>query len=83
MSIGARVLAVKKDLAVKNDKGVKKDLTRLRLVNPVCTSKGKKIALSRRIDKHRRLLGWGEIQYGQTFDIPPSSIYEVIQTCFS
>ncbi|GJT59695.1 eukaryotic translation initiation factor 2 subunit gamma-like protein [Tanacetum coccineum] len=83
MSTGARVLAVKvdkKDLAVKKDKKDlvvkkdKKDLVTLRLVNPVCTSKGEKIALSRRVDKHWRLIGWGEIQDGQTLDIPPSSI---------
>ena len=83
MSTGARVMAVKidkKDLAIKKDnkglvaKKVKKDLATLQLVRPVCTSKGEKIALSRRVDKHWRLIGWGEIRDGQTLDIPPCSI---------
>ncbi|PWA46177.1 eukaryotic translation initiation factor 2 subunit gamma [Artemisia annua] len=82
MSTGARVMAVKidkKDLAVKKDKGLvakknNKDLATLQLVTPVCTSKGEKIALSRRVDKHWRLIGWGEIRDGQTLDIPPCSI---------
>ncbi|KAG8483257.1 hypothetical protein CXB51_022254 [Gossypium anomalum] len=40
MSTGARVIAVKNDLA------------KLQLTSPVCTSKGEKIALSRRVEKH-------------------------------
>ena len=59
MSTGARVLAVKNDLA------------KLQLTSPVCTSKGEKIALSRRVEKHWRLIGWGQIQAGSTIDIPP------------
>ncbi|RLN12334.1 eukaryotic translation initiation factor 2 subunit gamma-like [Panicum miliaceum] len=59
MSTGARVLAVKNDLA------------KLQLTAPVCTSKGEKLALSRRIEKHWRLIGWGTIQAGTTLDVPP------------
>ncbi|KAL8121565.1 hypothetical protein AgCh_018343 [Apium graveolens] len=59
MSTGARVLAVRNDLA------------KLQLTSPVCTSKGEKIALSRRVEKHWRLIGWGQIQAGTTLDIPP------------
>ncbi|WOG83397.1 hypothetical protein DCAR_0102572 [Daucus carota subsp. sativus] len=59
MSTGARVVAVKNDLA------------KLQLTSPVCTSKGEKIALSRRVEKHWRLIGWGQIQAGTTLDIPP------------
>lgn len=59
MSTGARVIAVKTDLA------------KLQLTSPVCTSKGEKIALSRRVEKHWRLIGWGQIQAGTTLDIPP------------
>ncbi|XP_071721079.1 eukaryotic translation initiation factor 2 subunit gamma-like [Rutidosis leptorrhynchoides] len=62
MSTGARVLAVKTDLA------------KLQLTSPVCTSKGEKIALSRRVEKHWRLIGWGQIQAGVTLEIPPCSI---------
>ncbi|KAL4561288.1 hypothetical protein LXL04_033452 [Taraxacum kok-saghyz] len=62
MSTGARVLAVKNDLA------------KLQLTSPVCTSKGEKIALSRRVEKHWRLIGWGQIQAGLTLEIPPCPI---------
>ncbi|MCE3050128.1 Eukaryotic translation initiation factor 2 subunit 3, partial [Datura stramonium] len=41
---------------------------KLQLTSPVCTSKGEKIALSRRIEKHWRLIGWGQIQAGITLD---------------
>ena len=30
----------------------------------VCTDVGEKIALSRRVDKHWRLIGWGKIRNG-------------------
>ncbi|GFZ21793.1 eukaryotic translation initiation factor 2 gamma subunit [Actinidia rufa] len=62
MSTGARVLAVRTDLA------------KLQLTSPVCTSKGEKIALSRRVEKHWRLIGWGQIQAGTTLDVPPCPI---------
>lgn len=74
MCTGARVVAVKNDLA------------KLQLTSPVCTSAGEKVALSRRVDKHcawpppsaaqrsrctadarrlaGRLIGWGQIQTG-------------------
>ena len=29
-------------------------------MQPVCTQQGEKIALSRRVDKHWRLIGWGQ-----------------------
>eukprot|EP00250_Pteridium_aquilinum_P033258 c5374_g1_i1 orf=123-1514(+) len=59
MSTGARVVAVKNDVA------------KLQLMSPVCTSKGEKVALSRRVEKHWRLIGWGQIQAGHTLDLPP------------
>ncbi|CAD7705378.1 unnamed protein product [Ostreobium quekettii] len=52
MCTGAKVVAVKKDLA------------KLKLTVPVCTKEGEKVALSRRVDKHWRLIGWGQIQNG-------------------
>lgn len=64
MATGAQVLTVKKDLA----------MAKLQLTSPVCTRIGEKIALSRRVDKHWRLIGWGRIQAGQTLDIPPRPI---------
>lgn len=44
--------------------GVKVDLAMISLTNPVCTEEGEKIALSRRIDNHWRLIGWGQIIKG-------------------
>ncbi|ETV87769.1 eukaryotic translation initiation factor 2 subunit 3 [Aphanomyces astaci] len=49
---GAKILAMRADLA------------KIVLTQPVCTQEGEKIALSRRIDKHWRLIGWGEIRRG-------------------
>ncbi|XP_033635102.1 eukaryotic translation initiation factor 2 subunit 3 [Asterias rubens] len=54
LSTGSRVLAVKADLA------------KIVLTNPVCTEIGEKIALSRRVEKHWRLIGWGQIRKGIT-----------------
>lgn len=51
-STGARILQVKGDLA------------KVVLTSPVCTSEGEKLALSRRVDKHWRLIGWGSIRKG-------------------
>lgn len=56
-STGGKVVAVMRDLA------------KFMLSTPVCTSVGEKIALSRRIDKHWRLIGWGQIQAGNTIKI--------------
>jgi len=53
LSTGSRVLAVRQDLA------------KIQVVTPVCTKEGEKIALSRKIDKHWRLIGWGEIMSGR------------------
>jgi translation initiation factor 2 subunit 3 len=81
MCTGARVVAVKNDLA------------KLQLTSPVCTSAGEKVALSRRVDKHcawprrvllrlmrlltqlmyaGRLIGWGQIQTGIEMAAPAS-----------
>ncbi|XP_027116168.1 eukaryotic translation initiation factor 2 subunit gamma-like [Coffea arabica] len=57
MATGAEVLKVK-------DKHAK-----LRLKAPVCTSLGEKVVLSRRIQGHWRLIGWGVIKDGITLDI--------------
>jgi len=62
MSTGAKVVAVKNDLA------------KLQLTSPVCTSKGEKIALSRRVEKHWRLIGWGQIQAGITLEVPAAPL---------
>ncbi|KAL7943476.1 P-loop containing nucleoside triphosphate hydrolase protein [Trichoderma barbatum] len=58
-STGAKVAAIKNDAA------------KLVLTSPVCTDIGEKVALSRRIDKHWRLIGWATIAAGVTLE--PSS----------
>lgn len=49
--------------------GVKGDLAKVQLTQPACTEVGEKIALSRRIDKHWRLIGWGQIKRGVTVEL--------------
>ncbi|BFZ57902.1 eukaryotic translation initiation factor 2 subunit gamma [Savitreella phatthalungensis] len=49
--------------------GVKADLAKITLTAPACTEKGEKIALSRRIEKHWRLIGWAEVKSGTTIDL--------------
>ena len=48
-STGGRVVSVRDDTA------------KIALTKPVCTQEGEKIALSRRIMSHWRLIGWGQI----------------------
>merc|ERR1719276_407482 len=57
---GGRVIAVKGDLA------------KIGLTQPVCTEEGEKIALSRRVEKHWRLIGWGQIRKGTKIEIVES-----------
>lgn len=49
--------------------GVKTARAKIELTKPVCCHIGEKVALSRRVDKHWRLIGWGEITNGQTLDV--------------
>lgn len=50
---------------------VKADLAKIRLTTPVCTGVGERFAISRRIDKYWRLIGWAEIRRGITTDPIP------------
>ncbi|VDN38225.1 unnamed protein product [Gongylonema pulchrum] len=36
------------------------------MTDPICTEVNEKISLSRRIEKHWRLIGWGTIRRGAT-----------------
>ena len=49
--------------------GAKSDLAKISLTQPVCTQEGEKIALSRRVDRHWRLIGWGEIKRGKKIEV--------------
>eukprot|EP00005_Dracoamoeba_jomungandri_P003091 CAMPEP_0174260652 /NCGR_PEP_ID=MMETSP0439-20130205/10174_1 /TAXON_ID=0 /ORGANISM="Stereomyxa ramosa, Strain Chinc5" /LENGTH=480 /DNA_ID=CAMNT_0015344941 /DNA_START=11 /DNA_END=1453 /DNA_ORIENTATION=- len=53
--------------------GVKKDLAKVALISPVCTMEGEKIALSRRVEKHWRLIGWGQILRGTKIQVSEGS----------
>ena len=48
---------------------VKADLAKIFLTSPACTEVGEKIALSRRIDKHWRLVGWGSVRRGTQLEV--------------
>ncbi|OBT51413.1 translation initiation factor eIF-2 gamma subunit [Pseudogymnoascus sp. 24MN13] len=58
---GAKVVAVRQDAA------------KLVLTSPACTNTGEKVALSRRIEKHWRLIGWATIAAGVTLEPTASS----------
>jgi len=45
----------------------KENIIEICLTNPICCNLGDKIALSRRIEKHWRLIGWGIIKKGKKF----------------
>lgn len=49
--------------------GVKTAKAKIELTKPVCCHIGEKVALSRRVDKHWRLIGWGDITNGQTLQV--------------
>lgn len=42
---------------------------KIALTDPICTEVNEKVALSRRIDKHWRLIGWGTIRRGTTTNV--------------
>eukprot|EP00954_Amorphochlora_amoebiformis_P005145 405136-Amorphochlora_amoeboformis.AAC.2 len=44
---------------------LKDDLAKVILTAPVCSQEGEKIAISRRVEKHWRLIGWGTIRRGR------------------
>mmetsp|Transcript_21820 Transcript_21820/g.39781 ORF Transcript_21820/g.39781 Transcript_21820/m.39781 type:complete len:433 (+) Transcript_21820:88-1386(+) len=48
--------------------GVKTAMAKIELTKPVCCLLGEKVALSRRVEKHWRLIGWGEIAAGRTIE---------------
>lgn len=50
-------------------RAVKNDLAKITLTQPVCTLEGEKLAISRRVDKHWRLIGWGTIRKGTMLNV--------------
>eukprot|EP01051_Picozoa_sp_SAG22_P006625 SAG22_NODE_439_length_10489_cov_7.745813_3_plen_530_part_00 len=61
-SCGANVRKRAKKEVVEGEGEV--STAKLKLLSPVCTRVGEKIALSRRVDKHWRLIGWGQVLDG-------------------
>jgi len=57
--------------------GVKEDLTKIALNTPVCTEEGEKIALSRRVEGHWRLIGWGKIISGEKVELHEKTTAEL------
>ena len=53
-------------------KATKKDMVRLDLSKPVCAEVGEKIALSRRVGRNWRLIGWGTIRGGRLAELTPA-----------
>ncbi|KAH8916269.1 hypothetical protein BT69DRAFT_1270601 [Atractiella rhizophila] len=49
---------------------VKGSSAKIYLNTPACTELKEKVALSRRVDKHWRLIGWGEVVRGTVYDLP-------------
>lgn len=60
-STGGKVSAIKESDS--------ESLAKISLMGPVCTKIGEKIALSRRVEKHWRLIGWGNIRKGTLCDM--------------
>ena len=58
-SVGAKVIHIG---------GEKDEEISFELLNPVCAEIGEKIAISRKIEKSWRLIGWGEVLRGTIFD---------------
>jgi translation initiation factor 2 subunit 3 len=56
-STGGTVNAVRADLAI------------ISLARPVCSTIHEKIAISRRVDRHWRLIGWGQIVAGSKLEL--------------
>lgn len=49
--------------------GVKADIAKISLDKPACATKGDKVALSRRIGNHWRLIGWATITKGKSINL--------------
>jgi len=46
---------------------MKDNLIEFKLTTPICCEFGNKVTLSKRIDKHWRLIGWGVFRGGRTY----------------
>ncbi|VEN43983.1 unnamed protein product [Callosobruchus maculatus] len=64
--LGVRTEGDKKGAKVQ--RLTKSEVLLIVLISPVCTEIGEKIALSRRVEKHWRLIGWGQIRGGETIE---------------
>lgn len=74
VNIGSTSTGGKVTKVLEGDK--KEPIARITLTQPVCTQENEKIALSRRVDKHWRLIGWGEIRRGHRVDMNQPFVIE-------
>jgi translation initiation factor 2 subunit 3 len=75
-STGGKVIKV-----YEGEKGEKGEpVARINLTQPVCTQENEKIALSRRVEKHWRLIGWGEIRKGNKIEMNKPFKYDAEQS---
>ena len=68
-STGGKVADIKEVEKIEDGKPKVVLIAMIALKQPVCTQKHEKIALSRRVDKHWRLIGWGEIEGGTKIEM--------------
>ncbi|KAJ7604298.1 elongation factor Tu GTP binding domain-containing protein [Mycena polygramma] len=68
-STGGRVLGVRLAEAKIEGKKVQATMAKVLLTSPACTEIGEKVALSRRIENHWRLIGWGTVQRGTVLQL--------------
>jgi len=67
VNIGSTSSGCKVEKVLEGPRG--EPIARITLTQPVCTQEDEKIALSRRVDKHWRLIGWGEIRKGNKIEM--------------
>lgn len=59
LTAGGTVLSVRRD----------PDIARIQLLSPVCCKEDDMVAISRRFDRHWRLIGWGKIRRGAAVEV--------------
>ncbi|KAF7360784.1 Translation initiation factor eif2 gamma subunit [Mycena venus] len=66
---GGRVLSAKMNTQSAAQTKAQLTMAKIQLTSPACTEVGEKVTLSRRIEKHWRLIGWGTVQRGAVLEV--------------
>lgn len=69
VNIGSTTAGGKVVKVFESDRPKGEPIVRISLTRPVCTEENEKIALSRRVEKTWRLIGWGEIRKGNKIEM--------------